>query len=66
MFALKLIAVFHTLHSSVASSEKYQSQEVVSNKIEKGLLRDNATDFCTYGSGENFKEFAVSKFLALV
>jgi hypothetical protein len=27
--------------------EKYQSQEVASNKLEKGLLRDYETAFCS-------------------
>jgi hypothetical protein len=41
----------------VALSEKYRSQEVALNKLEKGLLRDYETVFCsslagTYGSGE--------------
>jgi hypothetical protein len=31
---------------SVAFSEKYRSQEVASNKLEKGLLRDYDTAFC--------------------
>jgi hypothetical protein len=32
---------------SVAYSKKYQSQEVASNKLEKGLLRDFETAFCS-------------------
>jgi hypothetical protein len=27
--------------------EKYQSQEVASKKLEKGLFRDNETAFCS-------------------
>jgi hypothetical protein len=37
------IVIFHTS----AFSEKYQSQKVVSNKLEKGPLIDYATAFCT-------------------
>jgi hypothetical protein len=31
----------------VALSEKYWSQEVASNKLEKGLLRDYESAFCS-------------------
>ena len=34
------IVIFHTFALSEAQSEKYRSQEVASNKLEKGPLRD--------------------------
>jgi hypothetical protein len=40
------IVIFHTFALPVAKSEKYQSQEVASNKLEKGPLRDYETAFC--------------------
>jgi hypothetical protein len=50
------ILIFHTFALSEAKLEKYRSQEVVSNKLEEGPLRDNKTCFfCgTCGSGEDF------------
>jgi hypothetical protein len=41
------IVIFHTFALSVAYSEKYQSQEVASNKLEKGPPRDYETAFCS-------------------
>jgi hypothetical protein len=49
------IMIFHTLALSVAKSEKYRSQEVALNKLEKGPLRDYDCFLFTsgtYGSGE--------------
>jgi hypothetical protein len=40
------IVIFHTFILLVAKSEKYRSQEVASNKLEKGPLRDYETAFC--------------------
>jgi DNA-binding MltR family transcriptional regulator len=37
---------FFIFELSVGQSEKYRSQEVASNKLEKGPLRDNETAFC--------------------
>ena len=39
------IVIFHTFALSEAQSEKYRSQEVASNKLEKGPLRDYETGF---------------------
>jgi hypothetical protein len=39
------IVIFHTFALSEASSEKYRSQEVASNKLEKGSLMDYKTSF---------------------
>jgi hypothetical protein len=41
------ILIFHTFALSEAKLEKYRSQEVASNKLEKGPLRDNKTAFCS-------------------
>jgi hypothetical protein len=41
------IMIFHTFALSEAYSVKYWSQEVASNKLEKGLLRDYETAFCS-------------------
>jgi hypothetical protein len=52
------IVIFHTFAFSEALTEKYRSQEVASNKLEKDPLRDNKTVFfftCgTCGSEEDF------------
>jgi hypothetical protein len=56
-FALKLtvekllsieVVIFHTSALLVAQSEKYWSQEVASNKLEKGPLRDYETALCLF------------------
>jgi hypothetical protein len=39
--------IFNTSRILEALSEKYQSQEVASNKFEKGPLRDYGTAFCS-------------------
>jgi hypothetical protein len=44
------IVILHTFALSEAQSEKYRSQEVASNKLEKGPLRDYKTVFCTRGT----------------
>jgi hypothetical protein len=41
------IVFFHNFELSDALSEKYWSQEVAWNKIEKGPLRDYKTVFCS-------------------
>jgi hypothetical protein len=41
------IVIFHTFALSEALSEKYQSPEVASNKLEKGPLRDYKIVFCS-------------------
>jgi hypothetical protein len=39
------IVIFHTFALSEAYLEKYRSQEIASNKLEKGPLRDYKTGF---------------------
>jgi hypothetical protein len=39
--------IFNTFALSEAQSEKYQSQEAASNKLEKGPHRDYETAFCS-------------------
>jgi hypothetical protein len=41
------IMIFHSFALSEAKLEKYQSQEVASNKLEKGPSIDNESAFCS-------------------
>jgi hypothetical protein len=50
--------IFHTFALSEAYSEKYRSQEVALNKLEKGHLRDYETAFCSLGSGEDLGKYS--------
>jgi hypothetical protein len=56
------IVIFHTSALSEELSEKYRTQEVASNKLEKGPLRDYKTVFCSpvalVGLEKIFKDLA--------